>query len=173
MIPRNRNKVSSPIFSTNDKEKTGKKSKNTFKRGSSLVSGLMPGNSSENKKGKDPVKNENKVKTKSKIIKTKRRNSVPPDKEDKGVERKLGVSQMMKNLPSPLLSADRYQTGPKKNSISEFVQNNLLDKMRIPGDNHRRSHSLDELNTLRKCFLTAFGSDRRPICARQTDRQTL
>ena len=124
------------------------------------MSGLLAGNLSENKKNKDPVKNENKFKTKSKVIKTKRRNSVPPDKEDKGVERKLGVSQMTKNLPSPLLAADKYQTGPKKNSISEFVQNNLLDKMRIPGDNLRRSHSLDELNTLRKRFLTVLGSDR-------------
>ena len=103
MIPRNRNKVSSPIFSTNDKEKTGKKSKNTFKRGSSLVSGLLAGNSSDNKKTKDPVKNENKAKTKSKVIKTKRRNSVPPDKEDKGLERKLGVSQIAKKSAQSII----------------------------------------------------------------------
>ena len=67
------------------------------------MSGLLAGNSSDNKKTKDPVKNENKAKTKSKVIKTKRRNSVPPDKEDKGLERKLGVSQITKKSAQSII----------------------------------------------------------------------
>lgn len=143
------------IFSTHEKEKTGKSSKNTFKRGSSLV----VVNPSDTKKTKDLVKNENKVKTKSKFMKTKRRNSVPPDKENKGLERKVGVSQLNKKNPttSSLLATDTFKTEPsKKNSISDFVQNNLLEKIKISGDIPRRSRSLEQLNTLRKSFLTVF-----------------
>ena len=132
------------IFSTHEKEKTGKSSKNTFRRGSSLV----VVNPSDTKKTKDLVKNENKVKTKSKFMKTKRRNSVPPDKENKGLERKVGVSQLNKKNPttSSLLATD----------ISDFVQNNLLEKIKISGDIPRRSRSLEQLNTLRKSSLTVF-----------------
>ena len=46
---------------------------------------------------------DNKAKTKSKVIKTKRRNSVPPDKEDKGLERKLGVSQITKKSAQSII----------------------------------------------------------------------
>ena len=116
-------------------------------------------NPSDTKKTKDLVKNENKVKTKSKFMKTKRRNSVPPDKENKGLERKVGVSQLNKKNPttSALLAMDTFKTEPsKKNSISDFVQNNLLEKIKISGDIVRRSRSLEQLNTLRKSFLTSF-----------------
>ena len=138
------------IFCSNDKERTGKRSKTNFKRGSSLSSGLLV-NPTDTKKTKDQVK----VKPKSnnvKSIKTKRRNSVPPDKDEKMSQRKVGVSQMTKDLPT---AADKFHPGPsKKNSISEIVQNNFLDKMKIAGDVLRRSHSVDKLNTLRKCFFT-------------------
>ena len=152
------NKIRIPsifIFCSNDKERTGKRSKTNFKRGSSLSSGLLV-TPTDTKKTKDQVK----VKPKSnnvKSIKTKRRNSVPPDKDDKMSQRKVGVSQMTKDLPTQgsLSAADKFHPGPsKKNSISEIVQNNFLDKMKIAGDILRRSHSLDELNTLRKCFFT-------------------
>ena len=116
-------------------------------------------NPSDTKKTKDLVKNENKVKTKSKFMKTKRRNSMPPDKENKGLERKVGVSQLNKKNPTTasLLAMDTFKTEPsKKNSISEFVQNSLLEKIKISGDIVRRSCSLEQLNTLRKSFLTDF-----------------
>ena len=143
------------IFCSYDKERTGKRSKTNFKRGSSLSSGLLV-NPTDTKKTKDQVK----VKPKSnnvKSIKAKRRNSVPPDKDDKMSQRKVGVSQMTKDLPTQgsLSAADKFHPGPsKKNSISEIVQNNFLDKTKIAGDILRRSHSLDKLNTLRKCFFT-------------------
>ena len=147
------------IFSSNEKDKTGKRSKANFKRGSSLSSGLVV-NPTDTKKTKDPVK----VKQKSnnqKGIKTKRRNSIPPDKEDQMSQRKVGVSQMTKDSPTAqgsLLAADKYNPGPsKKNSISELIQNNFLDKGKMTG--YRRSHSLDELNILRKCFFTFS-----PVC---------
>ena len=143
------------IFSSTDKERTGKRSKTNFKRGSSLSSGLFV-NPTDTKKTKDQAK----VKPKSnnlKSIKTKRRNSVPPDKDEKMSQRKVGVSQMTKDLPTQgsLSAADKLNPGPsKKNSISEIVQNNFLDKMKIARDILRRSHSVDKLNTLRKCFFT-------------------
>ena len=113
-------------------------------------------NPTDTKKTKDPVK----VKQKSnnvKSIKTKRRNSIPPDKEDKMSQRKVGVSQMTKDSPTAqgFLAADKHNPGPsKKNSISELIQNNFLDKGKMTGYIFRRSHSLDELNILRKCFFT-------------------
>ena len=147
-------------FSSNDREKSGKKAvKSTFKRGTSISSGLVP--HPETKKTKDSSKNEGKVKSRTngvKIMKTRRRNSVPPDKDDKISERKDGVSQMKKGLASKaLLASEEIQSSLiKKNSISEIVQSNLLDKMMSSKDVMRRSHSLDELDILRQSFFTFY-----------------
>ena len=131
------------LFFSNDKESSGKKSKGTFKRGSSIIS-LSAGTS-------DIKKDDNKAKPKSTNakMKTRRRNSIPPDKDIKTSERKVGVANITNNLPNSKKVTEKTETISKKNSISEIVQSNILDQFKSSGVIIKRSHSVEELNTMR------------------------
>ena len=143
------------LFFSNDKESSGKKSKGTFKRGSSIIS-LSAGTS-------DIKKDDNKAKPKSTNakMKTRRRNSIPPDKDIKTSERKVGVANITNNLPNSKKVTEKTETISKKNSISEIVQSNILDQFKSSGVIIKRSHSVEELNTMRnnsQLFVSCFSS---------------
>ena len=149
-------------------EKTSKdikNSKGSFKRAMSLTTVL---HSEDNRKGKDPdggSKSKSKIKVSSAKSSDKRRNSIPPDSNKKTEKRKVGVTAASlvksKSKPTKKVDASKKVVAPseeiglvlpnkveKKSSITEIVQDEVLQKLKQSHKRRRKSLETDSMRNI-------------------------
>ena len=143
-----------------------KNSKGSFKRAMSLTTVL---HSEDNiRKGKDPdrsSKSKNKIKVSSAKSSDKRRNSIPPDSNKKTEKRKVGVTAASlvksKSKPTKKVDASKKVVAPseemglvlpnkveKKSSITEIVQDEVLQKLKQSHKRRRKSLETDSMRNI-------------------------
>ena len=141
-----------------------KNSKGSFKRAMSLTTVL---HSEDNRKGKDPdggSKSKSKTKVSSAKSSDKRRNSIPPDSNKKTEKRKVGVtaaslvkskSKPTKKVDAKKLVAPSEEIGlvlpnkvEKKSSITEIVQDEVLQKLKQSHKRRRKSLETDSMRNI-------------------------
>ena len=125
--------------------------------------------SEDNRKGKDPdggSKSKSKTKVSSAKSSDKRRNSIPPDSNKKTEKRKVGVTAASlvksKSKPTKKVDASKKVVAPseeiglvlplnkveKKSSITEIVQDEVLQKLKQSHKRRRKSLETDSMRNI-------------------------
>ena len=139
--------------------------------------------SEDNRKGKDPdggSKSKSKIKVSLAKSSDKRRNSIPPDSNKKTEKRKVGVTAASlvksKSKPTKKVDASKKVVAPseeiglvlpnkveKKSSITEIVQDEVLQKLKQSHKRRRKSLETDSMRNISYKIQTLWSKNKKKL----------